>query len=301
MAQKTNKKRPYWFVDAKWISGIIFLVFFITGILFLNISQIISKNNVIDTASAKIESSIKEEISKFFDSSGKPLVQDKKIILSGLNAAKDKAEELKNNAEDSAKEINPLKFGRDSARLIAYKLEGLMYSRISTALNKASEKIEAIDIKDTNLKDKIMSEISIPKVYSLEQYLNYRNDAILFLIIALIFLMAAIYFSSGFGRLSTPGFLILMATLPGFFMIMSFDNYLHTSPLNNYLSSDQKIIRILAEAILSALKEQSSSLLAVYKYLFFSALILLVIGILGSVLLKLFAPKPTTDISPRLK
>lgn len=301
MAQKINKKRPYWHVDAKWISGIIFLVFFITGILFLNISQIISQNNVIDTAAVKIESSIKEETSKFFDSSGKPLAQDKKIILAGLNTAQDKAEELKNNAEDSAKEINPLNFGKDLARLAVYKLEGLMYSRVSNALNVASEKIEAMDLKDANLQDKIKSAIEIPKVYSQKQYLRYRNDAIILLTIALLFLLAAIYFSSGFGRLSTPGFLILMAIFPGFFMLMSFDNYLKTSPLNNLLSSDQKIVRILAEAILNAFKEQANSILAVYKYLFFSALILLIIGILGSVLLKLFASKPTTDISPRLK
>lgn len=301
MAQKIIKKRPYWFVDAKWISGIIFLVFFITGILFLNISQIISQNNVIDTATAKIESSIEEETSKFFDSSGKPLVQDKKIILSGLNTAKDKAEELKNNAEDSAKAINPLNFGKDLALLAAYKLEGLMYARVSDALGTAADKISSIDLKEANIKDKIMAEIAIPKVYSQKQYLRYRHDAIILLIIALIFLSAAIYFSTGFGRLSTPGFLILMATFPGFFIIMSFDNYLKTSPLNNLLSSDQKIVRVLAEAILEAFKEQSNSILAVYKYLFFSALILLVIGILGSLLLKLFAPKPTTDISPRLK
>ena len=106
MAQKINKKRPYWYVDAKWISGIIFLVFFITGILFFNISQIISKNNVIDTASAKIESSIEEEAAKFFDSSGKPLVQDKKIIFAGLNKARDKILEIKNDAQNSYKEIN---------------------------------------------------------------------------------------------------------------------------------------------------------------------------------------------------
>ncbi|TSC90515.1 MAG: Uncharacterized protein CEN92_465 [Candidatus Berkelbacteria bacterium Licking1014_96] len=301
MAQKIIKKRPYWHVDAKWISGIIFLVFFITGILFLNISQIISQKNALDIASSKIESSIKEEVSQFFDKNGKPLVQDKKIILSGLNTAKDKVEELKNNAEDSAKEINPLNFGKDLARLAAYKLEGLMYARVSDALGTAADKISALDLKEANIKDKIMAEITIPKVYSQKQYLRYRNDAIIFLFAALLFLVTAIYFSSGFGRLSTPGFLILMASMPGFFMLMSFDNYLKTSPLNNLLSSNQKIVRVLAEAILNAFKEQSSSILAVYKYLFFSALILLVIGILGSVLLKLFAPKPTTDISPRLK
>lgn len=312
--EKSHKKRPYWHIDAKWISGIIFLVFFVTGILFLNISQIISKNNVVDTASSKIEASIEEEISKFFDNKGRPLIQDKEMILGALNLTKNEMDSLNQKAEQSANNAgpsllssysqifqNPLNFGKNLASFFAYKLEAMMYGRISNALDTANEKVSTLDLKDTNIKDKIMSSIAIPKIYSQKQYERYRNDAIIFLIIASFFLIIAIYFSSGFGRLATPGFLILMSSLPGFFLLLSFDNYLHTSPLNNLLTSDQKIIQILADAILSSFKEQSNSILVVYKYLFFSALVLLVIGIIGIILSKILQPKATTDISPRLK
>ncbi len=146
-----------------------------------------------------------------------------------------------------------------------------------------------------------MSEITIPKVYSKKQYLRYRNDAIIFLVISLFLLIMAIYFSSGFGRLSTPGFLIFMATLPGFFIILSFGNYLQTSSLNDYTNSDSKIVSILSTSILDAFKSQADSLFTVYKYLFITALALLIIGILGQIISKVLQPKSTTDISPRLK
>ncbi|MCX6811441.1 MAG: hypothetical protein NT039_01980 [Candidatus Berkelbacteria bacterium] len=312
--ENSHRKRPYWYVDAKWVCGIIFLVLFITGILFFNISQIISRKNVIDTATGNIESSIKEEVSKFFDNKGKPLTQDKEVILGALTVAKDKTKELDNKVKESGEDTgqsimssyfqifqNPLDFGKKIATLFAYKLEGLMYSRVSNSLNSASEKIQALDLKDANVKDKIMSEIAIPKVYSEKQYSRYRNDAIICLIISLLLLITAIYFSSGFGRLSTPGFLILMATLPGFFILMSFVKYLRTSPLNDYTNSDSKIVSILSTSILDAFKSQADSLFTVYKYLFIFALVLLVLGILGSFILKIFQPKQTTDISPRLK
>jgi NADH:ubiquinone oxidoreductase subunit 6 (subunit J) len=312
--ENRRKKRPYWYVDAKWICGIIFLVLFIAGILFLNISQMISKKNVIDTATGNIESSIEEEISKFFDSTGRPLTQDREMILGALTVAKEKTKELDNkvrkSTEDTGQSLmssyfqifqNPLNFGKKIANILAYKIEGLMYSRVSGALNSASEKITALDLKDVNVKDKIMAEIAIPKVYSEKQYLRYRNDAIICLVIALLFLIVATHFSSGFGRLSTPGFLILMATLPGFLILMSFDKYLRTSLLNDYTNSDSKIVSILSTSILDAFKSQANSLFTVYKYLFIFALVLLVLGILGSFILKIFQPKQTTDISPRLK
>lgn len=312
--KNSRKKRPNWYVDAKWVCGIIFLVLFITGILFFNISQIISKNNVIDTATSKIEASIESEISVFFDSKGKPIIQDKEMILGALNLAKDKTKEIDNKTKDSTGDTisalnssytqifqNPLDFGKKLATLLAYKLEGLLYTRVSSSLDNASNKIQGMDLKDANIKDKIMSEIAIPKVYSEKQYLRYRTDAIICLVISLLLLIAAIYFSSGFGRLSTPGFLILMSSLPGFFILISFANFLQTSSLNDYTNSDSKIISILSTSIINAFKSQAASLFAVYKYLFIFALILLIIGILGQILLKLLQPKSTTDISPRLK
>jgi len=314
MKETERKNRPYFYVDAKWISGIIFLVFFVTGILFFNISQVISKNNVIDTATGNIESSIEQEISIFFDSKGKPIIQDKEMILGALNLAKDKTKEIDSKTKDSTGDTiselnnsylqifqNPLDFGKKLATLLAYKLEGLLYTRVSGSLDNASNKIQSMDLKDANIKDKIMSEIAIPKVYSEKQYLRYRNDAIIFLIISLVLLIISIYFSSGFGRLSTPGFLILMASLPGFFILESFVKYLKTSSLNEYTNSSSKIVSILSTSILDAFKTQADSLFIVYKYLFFSALILLIIGIFGSLILKLFQPKSTADISPRLK
>lgn len=314
MADKGPKKKPYWHVDAKWICGIIFLVFFITGILFFNISQIISKNNVIDTATSNIETSIKDEVSKFFDSTGKPLIQNKETILKALSMANDKVKEIDNQARVSAESAgsslassylqifqDPSDFGKKIATLLIDKFEGVLFSRVSNAIDKASEKIQTADLKDARSKDKIMSQITITKVYSEKQYLRYRNDAIIFLVISLFLLIAAIYFSSGFGRLSTPGFLILMASLPGFFIILSFVNYLRTSVLNDYTNSDNKIVSILSSSILNAFKNQADSLFTVYKYLFISALILLTIGILGSILSKIFQSRSMTDISPRLK
>jgi hypothetical protein len=312
--ENSHKKRPYWYVDAKWVCGIIFLVFFITGILFFNISQVISQNNVIDTATGNIESSIKDEVSKFFDSTGKPIIQNKEIILNSLSIANNKIKEIDKKTKEAADSAgssiassyaqifqNPKDYGKKIVTLFVYKLEGTLFSRVSGSLDRASEKIQAADLKDTRTKDKIMSQITIPKVYSEKQYLRYRNDAIIFLVISLLLLITAIYFSSGFGRLSTPGFLILMATLPGFFILMSFVNYLRTSPLNDYTNSDSKIVSILSTSILDAFKSQADALFSVYKYLFITALILLIIGILGQIILKLLQPKSTTDISPRLK
>ena len=309
-----HKKRPYWHVDAKWICGIIFLVLFITGILFFNISQIISKNNVIDTATGNIESSIKDEVSKFFDSTGKPIIQNKEMILKVLSVANDEAREIDNKAKESAENAgssiassyarifqNPKDYAKKFATVLSYKLEGVLFNRISSTLDRTKDTIQSADLKDTNTKDKIMSQITIPKVYSEKQYQRYRNDAIMFLIIALSLLIAAIYFSSGFGRLSTPGFLILMASMPGFFILMSFDKYLKTSSLNEYTSSNSKIVSILSTSILDAFKSQADSLFGVYKYLFIAALVLLIVGILGQIIFKLLQPKSTTDISPRLK
>lgn len=312
--EKGEQKRPYWHVDAKWLSGIIFLVFFISGILFLNISQIISKNNVVDKASGNIESAIREEAAKFFDNNGKPIAQNKEIILKTLTISNDKLKEIDSNFKEKAESASsaiassyikilesPKDFSKNIATIFAYQLENNLSTRASGALEKAKEKIQAADLKDARAKDEIISKISIPKIYSEQQYLRYRNNAIFFLFISLLLLIAAIYFSSGFGRISTLGFLIFMSSLPGFFVTLSFVNYLRTSLLNNYLNSDNKIISIFSTSILDAFKSQANSLFAVYKYLFISALALFTIGIIGMILSKIFQTKSTADISPRLK
>lgn len=313
MAGGTNKKRPYWYVDAKWISGIIFVVLFITALLSFNISQIISENNIIDTALSKIEQSIEEEIGKFFDEKGKPLSDDKGEVLSALTISQNKITELKNKAKESSDQDetlffsshenffkNPLSYIQNIPLFFTHHLESAIYVRISDALDKASAKISTLNLRDKNLKEQILTEIQIPKIYSENQYHNFRVEAIVLFILSLVFLTLAIFFSTGLGRFSTPGFLILLASIPGFFLLLNFNNYLKTSPLNNLANSDQKVIQVLASALFGALKNQAEDIFVVYKYLFIIALILLAIGVFGSILIKIFQPKSTSGISPRL-
>ncbi len=206
-----RKDRPLWFIDAKWICGIFFVLVFSTTLALYNVMQLTDRERAVEVITVAIEKSLSKA-----EGSIQNLISDYKDELAARSEEQDVAE--------PAAETRP----------------------IVKLLNSFFPETEILTSSPEQLKTKLLQNIAVPvyengtsavftmlrgldyakyldeglqsfKIYSDETHQQLQASFGVSLAVSLICLLGLIYFSCGWGKLLSPGLVILLASTPGYF------------------------------------------------------------------------------------
>ncbi|MBU1130979.1 hypothetical protein KJ840_02500 [Patescibacteria group bacterium] len=196
----SSKPRPYWRINAKWITGI--LLFFVLGLtlLFYNLVQITSEQPAVEAVTTALALS--------FSPQGLDNETDVNLFIQQLRKSPDGRLQpipgLKIIVEESA-----------IAGLSPREMRLYLFRQIAEPLYwQGPEGVIAL-ADDSAMQQKLTEGIGPISIITLKTHQTFNKIFIVLLIISLALFLPLVFFSNRFGRLASPGFIILAASLPG--------------------------------------------------------------------------------------
>lgn len=292
----TKKERPSWYIDLKWVSSLLFIVFFVSALLLYNFSQIVSKKNVVDQMTTNIQTSLQKELSDFFQLANQFLSTNQNYVKIILSEAKTELDKLAKTSEEASQDVSkengekiqPIKgldFSIDKNQIDKYskQIETAIYKEIANSLQDIQDKGLTNATDREQWQKELTDKINFPKIYSPELHRKYVLIASLLFFISFILFLSAIFFSLNWGRVFTPGLLILITSIPGFYIFNRAHDYLIHSSLKNLADSSNFLVQLFAQAVFDAFNQQINSIYLVYKVLLVIGIILMLVAIVGKI------------------
>jgi hypothetical protein len=196
-----EKRRPYWHVDMKWVSGILLL-----GVLALWLSTLAAYRITAPSTGITLMTNV---LAYNFSRNG---LDDN----TGFDQLKAKI------LKSPTKSIKPIAGFpvvislNDITTLSPRDLRLKLFGQIAKPLYYEGAAGYAKQIaNDPVQRQKFVHDASILDAVTLQQHRALGKFAVIVGIVAALLLAAAVYFSSGFGRLVTPAIILLIASIPG--------------------------------------------------------------------------------------
>ncbi len=300
--------RPYWFVDAKWICGILFLLFFTATLWLYNFTQVISQNNLVDTISGDVQVLLKQKVENIDIK-----VQSSEDLKNQIGFAKQQMQNLADQAKNGqgqfqiipTERIQPIKgldfyIEKNQIKNYVTQAEVAIYTEIVKLINNSKieeiigtaatiekvipDQINIINATIIGLKQQIINSINFPKVYSVKAYQKYQNYFYILLTISIILFLGVIFFSYRFGRILNPGILMFVTALPGVYIWNSIYKLWQQTPLNNLTKSKIDILGSIAGIIINDTNKQITALYNVQRNVLILASILIIVAIAGKII-----------------
>lgn len=292
----SKKPRPYWYLDLKWVCGLLFIAIFVSGLLIYNFSQIVSKKNVVDQMTTNIQNSLQKELSDFFQLANQFLKTNEnyvKIILSEAKTQLDKLaqdsekalQDIENGNGEKIQPIKGLDFSIDKNQIDFYskQIETAIFKEVASSLQEIQDKgLTGIGDRE-KWEQELVDKINFPKIYSADLHRKYIIISSLLFFLSFILFLAVILFSFKWGRIFNPGLLLLITSLPGFYILNRAHNYLINSTLKDLADNSNFLIQLFAKAIFDAFDQQINSIYLVYKILLIIGIVLVLTAIIGKI------------------
>lgn len=276
MKKNTVGKRPYWHVDAKWISGIIFSIILCTTIFTFGLMKITEENVAVDISAYTIATS--------FSSKG----------LSDTTEIDDLKDAVKASKKGYIKPIEGLD--------VIVRLEDLedktpveirldIFRQIAQPLYEGSEGLAKITETDEMYQD-IESNQGLLAFFTRDTNLYLKTQFMLLSFASIIFLALTIFFSYGFGRLVSPSVVALFVGLPntifwGIVNLVSKNINEVSLPFISDIPGNEKLTTSITEIIANALPAVAGIFYKTYGYLFIISIVILCGAGVGKIIVKM--------------
>ena len=200
---KTPRPRPYWHVDAKWVTGIVLLV--ILNITFLNmvLVQLTGPKRGVELISVLLAST--------FSASGGGLDDpgDIEIML----------EEIANAPDGAWQPIPGLEIvvrAEDIEGMTPREARLWFFRQWAEPLYHEGAEGLADKMTDPEMRAAVEEGIGPLAVISQQTHRQLRSILFVSLLLSLVLMSGVVFFSRRHGRLSSPGCVIFLAAFPGF-------------------------------------------------------------------------------------
>lgn len=284
----TLKERVPWQIDLKWVAAILATIMFTACLFLSNFLTIISQNNAIDTIAIKVNNSVNqkiEDITTVSESISVVLAKDVKLNI--LNSAQENFQEKAVSAQKQIDELNASQensangfFSQKEKDKYLKKLELLLYQQAETSVEMAKNQESA----STFGSNKDYFQLQLPKVYSPDLYSKFQIFYVVAIILFIVFFLTAIYFSSGFGRLTTAGLIFVISSIFGMKMLGIMNWQVENSFLKNVSDNNSGLIKAFFAPIYNVIHDQLSQLYIAHERWMIVGMIILVLGIIGKII-----------------
>ena len=270
MINKEKKPRPYWHVDAKWITGILsILVLLVTFTIYI-FYEITSPEKGIEIMTTSMASAFSYE-GGGLDEIGDIEIMKEKITASpngeyqpipGLNITV-RMEDIEGKSPREAR----LWFFRQMAEpLYSHGQQGLIDM-----------------VTDPEMKASMSGGIGPLSLISASSHAILGNALIICGLISIFLLCMLVFFSHRFGRLGNPGFVIFLAALPNLIMLIVLQRMI-TNPLVDSVSDGfQFTISRYTQLASDVLPDVIQKAFIMHVILVMVGIILMIIGLIGAI------------------
>lgn len=207
MSEQTfAKERPYWHVDAKWITGLVLVVVLSITFLIFNLVQITNQENGIDFLTILLASMFSQQ------AGGLDEEADIEIALEKMAADPDGIWQPIENLnitiqEDEIEGLTP----REIRLLFFRKWAEPLYQDGIEGLADLAD--------DPDMKASILDGGGLLNVITEANHSKLKTLLTGLVILCAVLLAFLVFFSYRFGRLASPGCVIFAAALPGFILL----------------------------------------------------------------------------------
>lgn len=192
------KPRPYWHIDAKWICGILLFFALIATLLLATLVQLTGEQRASKLAALAIGSLfIRDDSLDNIDETRKEIRQQGGALRPLPNMP------------DVVITENDLKLSPDEIKLKVFQpLTKELYQ-------SGIEATAARHTADETARKKFVEDAALLSLFTKTAHGALKDRLIIGIVLCLVFLTGVVYFSSGWGRLANPGFLLLAVSVPG--------------------------------------------------------------------------------------
>ena len=273
MTIKINKPRPYWHVDAKWITGILsILVLMITFSIYLLV-QFTSPEQGINILATTLASTFSYE-SGGLDEAGNVENMKEKIAESPNGEYKPIPGLEITVRMDDIEEKSPRE-----ARLWFFRQmsEPLYYQGQQGLIDKMT---------DPEMKDDLSGGIGPLALISATTHAKLNSALVVSGVTSLFLVVLLIIFSYRFGRLGTPGLVIFLAAIPNLLLMTGIQRVL-TNPATALGDEGiQSMIARYTQLAADVLPDLVQKALTFYLILVILGIVLMVMGLIGPIFIK---------------
>jgi hypothetical protein len=201
-ASAKDHKRPYWHVDAKWVCAILALFALGLALMFYTLSTI-TKRDFAVKASATV-------IANLFSREGLDSTE-------GLNELRKKAQNTPGNTVTPIEQFPEITISKqDIQNLEPRELRIKLFSQLTgTVYDKGLEGAADEFTNNPEDREEFINQASTLSVFTYSTHQAMKQMFWVTLFISLFLLAGVIYFSAGWGRLVSPGLLLLLVGIPG--------------------------------------------------------------------------------------
>jgi hypothetical protein len=269
-AAQVAKPRPYWYVDAKWISGLLLLFSLPITIIIFILAQITAPQQGISLLTVTLASSYSAQAGGL-DATGDIAIMRQKIADSPNGAWQPipgmrifvRAADI---AGKTPREVR-LWFFRQWA-------EPLYYSGTLGLTNL---------ITDPSMQQGLAGGAGPLGIISAKTHRTLLGMLLVSGLVSLVFLIALIVFSYRFGRVGCPGCIVFVAAFPGFAILTAAGAALRQYTQPTAGSPQETFITRYVQLVADALPDVVQKAAQIYLYLMVAGFILVLIGLIGTV------------------
>ncbi len=282
----TKSERPHWFVDAKWVFGLLFLVAFSVSLMTYNLAQLTSRERATEVISETIEMTL-----------------DKVKIDLDLEIAEYKAS-LENNQEETTEDQSPARQfiaqginiafpNSDVQSLSVEELKGKFLLNLAVPFYEGGTDMMFNLVSHLDIRGVLDDSLQNLSIYSDETHDQIQSVFVLSLIVSIILLIGVIFFSFGWGRIFVPGLLLFATCLPGYILGVLSHDLLTEFQLAKI--GEEGLVNIFLGALLESLKGQVASITVFYSVLFYIGVALMIGAVAGRYVYKYLKKKKTSS------
>lgn len=270
-----SKVRPYWHVDAKWITGILLL--FLLNITFLSfiLVQATSADRGIDLLTIILASS--------FSRDG----LDQEVDLEVMHQ---KIAESPNGAWQPIPSLKIVVREQDIAGLTPREMRLWFFRQLAEPIYYEGQQGLAGLASDPEMAKNMTGGIGLFGFISAETHGKLQNIFFVFGFISLVLIGLLVFFSYRFGRLGSPGCVLFLAALPGLLMLSMVGGWLEHSAGNLAQPTETTTVTLYTQMIgqlaADALPEIVQMAIRTYLILILLGLGLVLAALTGSLFMR---------------
>lgn len=270
---KILKARPYWHVDAKWLTGILLLFLLNITFLVFILLQVTAPEQGIALLTTTLASSFSAE-SGGLDSEADIEIMRQKIAESpngewqpipGMRIVV-REEDIAGKTPREAR----LWFFRQWAEPVYYDgAQGLANLITDPEMQKSVEEgVGPLGIISANTNSKLQGMFAVSGLASL------------------VFLGLLIFFSYRFGRLGSPGCVIFLAAIPGIILLSGVRGWLEQSAQSSTAVGEETYVTRYTQLAADVLPDVVQRAMQIYVFLIFVGLGLMLAALIGAILIR---------------
>ncbi|GEM_PF-2641119 len=275
-----KQKRPLWFIDAKWIFALLFLMVFAISMTSYNIMQLTNRERAVESITGMIEDTLNNTEGNVLQK-----IEEYKQSLSENQNEAAEGEETDQDQDESVigKALNLFFPESEIQNKSASDLKDGLLENLAVPIYEEGTSIIFTLLKGVDYATPIDSVLNKIPIYSDETHDKLMSIFVTTLVISFILLAGVVYFSWRWGKIFNSGLVIAITAAPGFLGYGYAQSFIKEWLPNIGADGGNFFINTFVVGIIQTLEKNVKDITTYQSVWFWIGIALIVIAIAGKI------------------